>query len=106
MLLDVAHSIQSDKAGQTKEAILQINAANDALTQLSRSERAAEYGQWKNWYRGDWVVGVSRTSEDLVVYERYLNAPLSPILPPLIWSSWEAYYRIMHYEADRTVAVQ
>lgn len=106
MLLDVAHSIQSAKAGQTKEATLQINAAKDALTELSRSERAAEYGQWENWYRGDWLVGVPRTTEDLVVYQHYLNAPLSPILPPLIWSSWEAYYRIMHYEADRTVAVQ
>jgi hypothetical protein len=106
MLLDVAHSIQSNEAGQTKEAVLQIKAAEDTLTELSRSESTAEYGKWKNWYRGDWLVGVPRTTEDLVVYERYLKSPLSPILPPLIWSSWEAYYRIMHYEADRTVDVQ
>ena len=22
---------------------------------------AAEYGKWKNWYRGDWLTGVYRT---------------------------------------------
>jgi len=106
MLLAVAHSIQWSEAGQVREAVLQTRAAEAALGDLSRLERAAEYGKWKDWYRGDWLVGVARTTEDLVAYERYLNDPFSPMLPPLIWSSWEAYYRIMHYEADRVVDVQ
>jgi hypothetical protein len=105
MLLAVARAMQSKEAGQTTEAVRQIRTAEDALAELLRSERAAEYGKWSNWYRGDWLVGVSRTADDLVSYERFLQDPLSPVLPPLIWSLWEAYYQIMHYEADRTVDV-
>jgi hypothetical protein len=103
MLVALARSIQLGQAGQKQAALQSIHAAQDALVSLSQREHAAEYGKWKNWYRGDWLVGVPRTAEDLAAYERYLNDPMSPILPPLIWSSWEAYYRILHYEGDRTV---
>lgn len=103
MLLSLANAIQSAEAGETKDAVQSVIRAEEALAKVSRLERAAEYGKWRNWYRGDWLVGVPRTEEDLAGYERYLKDPMSPMLPPLIWSSWEAYYRILHYEAERTV---
>jgi hypothetical protein len=105
MLLGVANAIRSAEAGQKKDAIQFIESAEEALAKVSRMEQAAEYGKWRNWYRGDWLVGVPRTAEDLAGFERYLKDPMSPMLPPLIWSSWEAYYRILHYEGDRTVDV-
>jgi hypothetical protein len=105
MLLAVANAIQLAETGKTGDALQSIESAEAALVKLSRMEEAAEYGKWKNWYRGDWLVGVPRTAEDLAGFERYLKDPMSPMLPPLIWSSWEAYYRILHYEGDRTVDV-
>jgi hypothetical protein len=106
MLLATANSIQSAAARQQPQAIRQIQAAQQSLAELSTLEHAAEYGKWKNWYRGDWLVGVPRTTQDLATYERYLKDPLAPVLPPLIWSSWEAYFHILNYEGDRTVDVQ
>jgi hypothetical protein len=38
-------------------------------------------------------------------FAAFLNDPLTHFQPPVVWSNWEAYYHIMHYEGDRSVDV-
>jgi len=83
-----------------------VNRAIASLDEIDRAEAAAEYGKWKNWYRGDWLTGVYRTRQVLEVFSKFLDDPLTHIAPPVLWDGWEAYYQIMHYEGDRTADVQ
>ena len=66
---------------------------------------AAEYGKWKNWYRGEWLTNVYRTRTLVQAYAEHLNNPLAPLPAPLVWNSWKAYFHIMGYEDDRSVDV-
>jgi hypothetical protein len=66
----------------------------------------AEYGQWKNWYRGDWLTGVYRTRELVQNYADHLQDPMAKLPAPMLWAGWEAYFHIMEYEGDRTVDVK
>jgi hypothetical protein len=79
--------------------------AKHALEQVRQAQAAAEYGVWKNWYRGDWLTGVYRTQQTLEDYIGCLKDPLARISPPIEWNRWEAYYHIMHYEGDRSADV-
>ena len=66
---------------------------------------AAEYGKWKNWYRGDWLTGVYRTHELVQDYLNHLKDSMARLPAPASWSGWEAYFHIMAYEDDRSVDV-
>ena len=105
MLLDVAQAIQARQAGKPAEAKALIAQALRALDAIRAAETAAEYGQWKNWYAGDWLTNVPRTRQTVQAYADHLDDPLAPLPSPLQWD-WEAYYRIMHYEGGRTVNVK
>jgi hypothetical protein len=48
------------------------------LDEIQRAESAAEYGKWKNWYRGDWLAGVYRTRELVQVFSKFLEDPPDP----------------------------
>ncbi len=122
-LLLVAKALQDDDAGQTDKAhylastILsgtsncrpsahaEVNDALHALDTIQESMNAAEYGKWKNWYRGDWLTGVYRTPELVLAYADHLRDPLARLPAPAAWSGWEAYFHIMEYEGDRSVDV-
>ena len=106
MLFDVSRSIQDAESGQMVEARNSAAQALNALNNVHRAQADAEYGKWKNWYRGDWLTGVYRTHEIVQTYSDYLNDPLTHLSPPIIWSGWEAYYHIMHYEGDRSADVK
>ena len=105
MLLDVARALQDDDSGQTNKAQVEINSALGALDAVQRAVSAAEYGKWKNWYRGDWLTGVYRTRELVQDYTNHLKDPLAKLPAPVAWSGWEAYFHIMEYEGDRSVDV-
>jgi hypothetical protein len=105
MLLNVVKAIQARSAGQIGEAREHLTQAMRAIDDIRSSEAAAEYGQWKNWYAGDWLTNVPRTRQTLQAYADHLDHPLAPLPSPLIWD-WEAYYHIMHYEGERTVNVK
>jgi hypothetical protein len=79
--------------------------ALDALGEVRQAQAGAEYGKWKNWYRGDWLTGVYQTQQVVQTFAAFLNDPLTHFQPPVVWSNWEAYYHIMHYEGDRSVDV-
>ncbi|HTW57683.1 MAG TPA: glycosyl hydrolase 115 family protein [Terriglobales bacterium] len=106
ILLLVAKAIQEAKSGNTAQAHTDVDQALRAFDEIQRAENSAEYGKWKNWYRGDWLTGIYRTRQIVQVFSKFLNDPLTHISPPLIWDGWEAYYHIMHYEGDRSADVK
>jgi hypothetical protein len=104
-LFQVASAIQEAQAGRMGEARASAQKALQAFNSIQQAEAGAEYGKWKNWYRGDWLTGVYRTRQMVETFSKFLSDPLTHLEPPLIWNGWEAYYHIMRYEGDRTADV-
>lgn len=105
-LLQISKAIQDAEGKDLPVARNDVKNALAALDEIQQAESSAEYGRWKNWYRGDWPTGVYRTREMAQVFSKFLDDPLTHISPPLLWDGWEAYYHIMHYEGDRSADVQ
>ncbi len=105
MLLELARAIEADHADRHAEAETDAAEALRALDAIRASMSAAEYGKWKNWYRGDWLTGVYRTHELVEDYANHLKDPMAKLPAPASWSGWEAYFHIMEYEGDRSVDV-
>jgi hypothetical protein len=105
MLLDVSTAIKQAQSGEMAQARQSAARALAALEGIRLAEAAAEYGQWKNWYRGDWLTGVYRTREMVEIFTKFLTDPLTHLPPPVFWDGWEAYYHIMRYEGDRSADV-
>ena len=104
-LLLVARALKDDAAGDGEKARTETGEALQALDAIQQSMGAAEYGKWKNWYRGDWLTGVYRTRELVQAYADHLKDPMAKLPAPAAWSGWEAYFHIMEYEGDRSVDV-
>jgi hypothetical protein len=104
-LMLVARALQDDAAGDQEKARTEAAEALEALDAIQASMMAAEYGKWKNWYRGDWLTGVYRTRELVQAYADHLKDPMAKLPAPVAWSGWEAYFHIMEYEGDRSVDV-
>ena len=45
-----------------------VKEALAAIAEIKRMERAAEYGKWAHWYRGEWLVGIDETREMIEVF--------------------------------------
>ena len=105
MLLEIAGAVKDADAGRTEKAQAETGEALKALDAIQASMRLAEYGKWKNWYRGDWLTGVYRTHELVQAYADHLKDPMAKLPAPASWSGWEAYFHIMEYEDDRSVDV-
>ncbi len=106
ILFLVSKAIQDAQNQKIVEAQEELTQALSAFDEIQREETAAEYGKWKNWYRGDWLTGVYRTRQLVQVMAKFINDPETHLAPPLLWDGWEAYYHIMHYEKDRSVDVK
>lgn len=104
-LLLVARALQDDAAGDPEKAQNETAEALEDLDAVQGSMTAAEYGKWKNWYRGDWLTGVYRTRELVQAFADHLKDPMAKLPAPVAWSGWEAYFHIMEYEGDRSVDV-
>ena len=102
----VAKAIQDAQSNQVSQAHADLGQALRSFDEIDQVESAAEYGKWKNWYRGDWLTGIYRTRQLVDVMNKFLDNPETHLAPPLLWDGWEAYYHIMHYEADRSVDIQ
>ena len=101
----VARAIQDESAGDLEKAQNETAEALHALDAAQAAMTAAEYGKWKNWYRGDWLTGVYRTRELVQAYADRLKDPMAKLPAPVSWTGWEAYFHIMEYEGDRSVDV-
>ena len=106
ILLQVSKAMQEAPSGEMRQARQSAAAALQAFDAIQQAETAAEYGKWKNWYRGDWLTGIYRTREMVEVFSKFLSDPLTHLPPPAFWDGWEAYYHIMHYEGDRSAEVK
>ncbi len=106
MLLEIAESIRDAQAGKMPAAQREAAEALAAVAEVRKAQAAAEYGKWRNWYRGDWLTGVYRTQQVLVDYAAFLKDPLAHLPPPILWNGWEAYYHILWYQGDRSVDVR
>ena len=102
----IAKAIQDAEHGNPSQAHDEATQALAALDEMAKRETAAEYGKWKNWYRGDWLTGAYRTRQMVEVFRKFLDDPLTHLSPPVVWDGWEAYYHIMHYEGDRAADVK
>ena len=105
MLLALSQAVIALHNGDHTTAAARTSAALQDIDAIKVSESKAEYGKWKNWYRGDWLTGIDRTRELVEDFANYLKTPDAPIPPPIEWRNWEAYYYIQHYEGTRTVDV-
>ncbi len=105
MLLEVSRAVEDLKAGDKAKAEGEAQQAVAAMDHLLTTRKAAEYGKWKDWYRGDWLSGVARTQQTAVIFAKYIDDPMTPVPPAMDWG-WEAYYHILHHEDDRNVDVQ
>jgi Ni/Co efflux regulator RcnB len=105
MLLELAKAMKDAHAGDKEKAETEAVASLAALDEIQKSMALAEYGKWKNWYRGDWLTGVYRTHELVQDYLNHLKDPMAKLPAPASWSGWEAYFHIMAYEGDRSVDV-
>lgn len=105
MLLALSQAVIALHNGDHATAEAKTSEALQALDELKASEAKAEYGKWKNWYRGDWLTGVDRTRELTQQFATWLRDPNAPMPAPIDWRNWEGYYYIQHYEGTRTVDV-
>ena len=106
MLLQISKATEAAQSGDMTKARLSAAEAVISLDAIQQAERAAEYGKWKNWYRGDWLTGVYSTREMAEVFSKFLSDPMTHLSPPVFWDGWEAYYHIMHYEGERSADVE
>jgi hypothetical protein len=102
----VSKAIRDAQNKDTMQAHKDIADALTAFDEIERTEKAAEYGKWKNWYRGDWLTGIYRTRQIVEVLNKFIDDPDTHLAPPVLWDGWEAYYHIMHYEGDRSADVK
>jgi hypothetical protein len=105
ILGSTAEAIQALADGNRTAARVAVQRALESTAEIRKAEAAAEYGKWKNWYRGDWLTNVDRTAELLGIFLKNIDDPQSPVPPPIRWEGWESYFHIMHYQGDRTVVV-
>ena len=98
MLWLTSDAIKSVKDGDKAKAHQDIKEALASMADIKQMEKGAEYGKWRNWYRGEWLEGVDETREMLQDFDRWIDDPLTRLPPPVLSNSWQGYYHIMHYE--------
>jgi len=104
-LASAAQATQDAADGNSVKARAEVDDALTSLAAIQQSMKQAEYGKWKNWYRGDWLTGVDRTRELVSAFAEHLEDPLARLPAPAAWTGWEAYFHIMEYEGARSVDV-
>ena len=105
MLFLLSRAVLAAKAGDKAAAKKDAQAALADIAQIKALEKQSEYGKWKNWYRGEWLVGIDETRTMIGDFIAWLDDPLKTPYP-VIGSGWLGYYHIMHYEGMKETDVK
>jgi hypothetical protein len=106
ILYRVARAVRAFRHGEKVAALAEARRTLPAFRQIRRMEQQAEYGKWKHWYRGEWLVGIRHTRKLVTDFIRYLHDPTMTLPPPFLDNGWQGYYHIMKFEGNRTVDVR
>jgi hypothetical protein len=101
----VSKAVLDYRAGDEAQARAEALEALAPLDEIRKLESGAEYGKWKNWYRGEWLDGIDHTRELVQDFVRYIDDPDMTLPLPVLANGWQGYYHIMRYEGDQTVDV-
>jgi len=105
MLVAVCEAVKAAREGRTAEAGRMADAALGQLDELDRYMAFATYGRWQHWWRGEWLTNVASTRDQLETFKKWLADPIGVTPLPVLDVDWQAYYRILHYQGNRTVNV-
>jgi hypothetical protein len=106
ILYRVGRAIREYRHGATAAALTEVRGTLPLFAQIRAMERRAEYGKWKHWYRGEWLVGIRHTRALVLDFIHYLHDPTTILPPPFLDNGWQGYYHIMQFEGNRTVDVR
>ena len=106
ILYRVGRAVRDYRHGEKAAALREVRDTLPLFRQIRHMERLAEYGKWKHWYRGEWLVGIRRTRVLVGDFIRYLHDPTMTLPAPFLDNGWQGYYHIMQFEGNRTVNVR
>ncbi|MDE2495332.1 MAG: glycosyl hydrolase 115 family protein [Alphaproteobacteria bacterium] len=105
ILYQVSEAVRDFRAGDKAKARAEAMETYKDFDEIAAYEKRAEYGKWKNWYRGEWLDGIRHTRQMVEAFVRFIDDPEGTLPAPVLSDHWQGYYHIMHYEGDRTVDV-
>jgi hypothetical protein len=106
ILLQVSKAVRDAQGGDKAKAKKEVLATMADFDEIKRLQKQAEYGKWKHWWRGEWLVGIDGTRDLVNAYLRFLDDPQTTLPSPAQAYSWQGYYHIMRYEGDQTANVK
>jgi len=105
MLEAICRAVAEVRAGRTEEAQRAANAALAQIDELDRYKSFGTYGKWAQWWRGEWLTNIESTRQHLNTFKAWLADPTGTTPMPILDADWRAYYRILHYQGNRSVDV-
>lgn len=106
MLLMIARAVRDAQRGDRAKAKQEALATLPDFAEIKRLQAASEYGKWRHWWRGEWLVGIDETHAMVDAFVRWLDDPMTTLPPPVLTVGWQGYYHILHYEGDRVTDVK
>jgi len=105
MLAAVCRAVAAARAGRRDEAHKFANAAVAEIDELERYKSFGTYGTWAHWWRGELLTNIESTRQYLDMFKAWLADSIGSTPMPTLDADWQAYYRILHYQGDRSVDV-
>jgi hypothetical protein len=105
MLEAVCRAVTASQAGQSEEARKAANLAIAQIDELDRYKSFGTYGKWTHWWRGEWLTNIGATRKQLETFKAWLADPVGTTPMPTLDADWQGYYRILHYQGNRSVDV-
>jgi hypothetical protein len=101
ILMQVSRAMEDLKRGDKASAKKDAQATEADFAEIKKLEQQSEYGKWKHWWRGEWLVGIDVSHREVQDFVRWLDDPLI-VPPPVTANGWQGYYHIMHYEGMKS----
>lgn len=105
MLEAICRAVAASQDGHFDEARAEANRAIAQIDELDRYKSFGTYGKWTHWWRGELLTNIESTRRQLETYKAWLADPVATTPMPTIDADWQGYYRILHYQGNRSVDV-